>query len=296
MVFQVAAPESGLGRGIETLGGVLGQALGQRAQRGRERQTGTYLRQALAQGQDYPSILAQAIEQGADPNVVKSFIPLLEQIIKKGPQATGIQPSEGELTHKALIESGYELPEYTPGTPASVYMEIAKSGPKPFAPETEQLKGALAVVQRQKELLKTGHIGTKLLAPLMGGRKSFSIFSPEGMRVRGEFEQLGKSLISFGATIPIRNRLEFEILSQKLFDPSLNSNVLSGTLQAMERIIQNSLPEKAKQKKESYQELPSLRKVKQGTQITQDVVNQIRKQVKTEKEGIELARKLGYAI
>ncbi len=43
------------------------------------------------------------------------------------------------------------------------------------------------------------------------------------------------------SSIPIRNQKEFETLSSQLYDPSLSDDAREGVLNAMERIIGNSL-------------------------------------------------------
>jgi hypothetical protein len=94
-------------------------------------------------------------------------------------------------------------------------------------------KAGLNALQRMKDLLSTKNLGVL--------SKTFGLFSPEVRRNRAEFEQLGKSLIPLASNIPIRNQAEFEVLSKKLYDPNQTDASIQGTLDAMERILKNSL-------------------------------------------------------
>lgn len=95
------------------------------------------------------------------------------------------------------------------------------------------LQAALERVQRMRNIGSKGNLGRGSAAKgLWGGQTS---------RDREEYSQLGKSLISLATTIPIRNRLEFETLAEKLYDASMPDQARAGVLDAMERIIQNSM-------------------------------------------------------
>lgn len=93
------------------------------------------------------------------------------------------------------------------------------------------LQGAMDTLNRMKALRKKGNLGIgSTYSPFSGTRKE-----------AGEYEQLGKSLIQYATNIPIRNRLEFETLAEKLYDPTTTDATAEGILNAMERIITNSL-------------------------------------------------------
>lgn len=77
----------------------------------------------------------------------------------------------------------------------------------------------------------------------LGKTLTRGIFGGEQARERGEYEQLGKSLISLASTIPIRNKAEFETLAANLYDPSIRDSEREGILNAMEFIIQQGLQE-----------------------------------------------------
>lgn len=121
------------------------------------------------------------------------------------------------------------------------------------------LQGALQRVERMREIGSGGRLGRgSSLLGMLGG---------ETAKDRGEYEQLGKSLISFATSIPIRNRLEFETLAEQLYDPSLPDKAREGVLNAMERIITDSInqyvgPQESgnyiNRQQESKQERPSL--------------------------------------
>lgn len=95
------------------------------------------------------------------------------------------------------------------------------------------LKGAQDSLNRMKSLRKKGNLGR--------GSAARGIFGGETAKNRGEYEQLGKSLIQYATNIPIRNRIEFETLAEKLYDPSIPDKEAEGILSAIERILNNSL-------------------------------------------------------
>lgn len=95
------------------------------------------------------------------------------------------------------------------------------------------LQGALQTIQEMESLGEKGNLGI--------GSSAYSLISPSTREDRAKYEQLGKSLISFASTIPIRNQAEFETLSNKLFDSSISDAGRKGILDAMKRIIYNSM-------------------------------------------------------
>ncbi len=100
----------------------------------------------------------------------------------------------------------------------------------------EKLKStesALTTVHQMRKLRSKGNLGR--------GSDYRKFFGGEPAKDYGEYEQLGKSLISHATTIPIRNRLEFETLAEKLYDPSINDAEAEGTLNAMEKILTDAL-------------------------------------------------------
>lgn len=108
-----------------------------------------------------------------------------------------------------------------------------------FQEKVSPLASAYNRIQRQRELLATGHLGPKISQGLFG----LGMVDPDVRKSRAEYEQLGKSLISLASTIPIRNQIEFETLANNLYDPTMTEAQIEGTLDAMERIIGDSLKE-----------------------------------------------------
>jgi len=101
----------------------------------------------------------------------------------------------------------------------------------------QEKSGALQRLARMKELRATGHLGFSPLSAV-----GLSRLSPDNVRrSRGEYEQLGKSLISFATNIPIRNRIEFETLAEKLYDSSISDAEAEGIISAMESILSTGL-------------------------------------------------------
>lgn len=93
--------------------------------------------------------------------------------------------------------------------------------------------GGINTLNRMRQLRKQGNLGR--LSPLYkqaGGQTA---------KDYGEYGQLGKSLISLSTNIPIRNRVEFEVLAEKLYDPSISDKEAEGVLNAMESVLKNSL-------------------------------------------------------
>ena len=95
------------------------------------------------------------------------------------------------------------------------------------------LQGGIEVLNRMRMLRNRGNLGF--------GSSIKGLISPETRQDRGEYEQLGKSLISLATNIPIRNQQEFQTLAENLYDPSITDAQAKGILDAMERIISNSM-------------------------------------------------------
>lgn len=101
------------------------------------------------------------------------------------------------------------------------------------AEKKRALMSGIETVNRMKNIRKGGRLG--MLSGING------MFSAQTRKDRGEYSQLGKSLISLSTDIPIRNRLEFDTLAEKLYDPSLTDAEAEGVLKAMEQILNQSL-------------------------------------------------------
>lgn len=97
----------------------------------------------------------------------------------------------------------------------------------------EPLIGAKDALDQMKLLRKKGNLGR--------GSNVLGFFGGETAKDRGEYETLGNSLIQYATNIPIRNRIEFEKLAGHLSDPDITDSEAEGILNAMERIIDNSM-------------------------------------------------------
>ena len=138
----------------------------------------------------------------------------------------------------------------------SLKREILKSGLQTAAknaPRLNQLQSGLSTIQRMREINKKGGLGR--------GSKFTAQFDEGINKRRGEYEQLGKSLISLASTIPIRNKAEFETLAENLYDPSIPDAKREGILDAMERIIEQGLQEHGAFSKVSQQKRRSLEEI-----------------------------------
>jgi len=103
----------------------------------------------------------------------------------------------------------------------------------------DQIKAGIQTVKEMRDIGKKGNLGVGT-----GIRK---VFSGEAAKDAGTYEQLGKSLIQLSTTIPIRNKLEFETLAEKLYDPSIRDAEREGILDAMENILNRSLLDNTKE-------------------------------------------------
>jgi hypothetical protein len=97
-------------------------------------------------------------------------------------------------------------------------------------------QAGLETIQRMRSIRQKGRLGR--------GSGAVGFFGGQTGKDRGEYSQLGKSLISLSSNIPIRNKAEFEALAEHLYDPSVPDSEAEGILDAMESIIQRSLGEK----------------------------------------------------
>lgn len=118
-------------------------------------------------------------------------------------------------------------------------MELQNTKTKSFNDEVKRfekinsLQGALQTIDRMKQIGSGGNLGR--------GSAIKGFFGGETAKDRGEYEQLGKSLIQLSTNIPIRNKLEFETLAGRLYNPSLPDSEREGILTAMQSMIENSL-------------------------------------------------------
>lgn len=91
----------------------------------------------------------------------------------------------------------------------------------------------LNTVKRMREIAGNKRLGRgSSVIGALGGKTAHD---------KGEYEQLGKSLISLSTNIPIRNKAEFEALAEKIYDTNITNSERQGMLDAMERILKGSL-------------------------------------------------------
>ena len=177
------------------------------------------IRPDLFAGENDGEALAQA-----DPN-------LIQEIVKQGPLQVDpkVDPVKRAETLKrlGLPEDFDDLSKAEQSFVISEAQETKRKGEKDVE-ASEVSAGALDVVDRMRQIRSNGNLGIASRAK-MG--------SPDVRRDRSEYETLGKSLISFATSIPIRNRLEFETLAGNLFNPDITDAAAEGLLDAMTRII-----------------------------------------------------------
>lgn len=101
--------------------------------------------------------------------------------------------------------------------------------------KSQSLMNALNTVHRMREIGARGHLGR--------GSSALGFFGGETSKDIGEYEQLGKSLIALASKVQIRNQIEFNTLAESLFDSSLPDAQREGVLDAMEKLIKDSISE-----------------------------------------------------
>lgn len=111
--------------------------------------------------------------------------------------------------------------------------ELAGKKERETAEKTAPFQAGLDVLSQMRKLRQKGNLGF--------GSSVKSYFDMDTQRDRGEYAQLGKSLISLASNIPIRNQQEFQTLAEKLYDPSVTDSEAEGILTAMERIMTNAM-------------------------------------------------------
>lgn len=203
----------------------------------------------VARQQYYKNRLDELLDKYA-PNQA-NYQDTMQRLLSEFPediQAQGmkrLEPMKQQQTANALSQiTGYS-PEVMNALPSDL-QKIALTGAYKktdgkAAEKQQNLLGAKDTLNRMRELIDTGHVGPKASRPGTTSRKWGSTFSSEGVKNRAEYERLGKSLISFATAIPIRNKLEFETLANSMYDYGQPIEALKGNVEAMERIINNSL-------------------------------------------------------
>lgn len=181
-----------------------------------------------SRGQRFSDVIGQGLQNFAQQEQQQKKAAQLKQLT-----GMDLPPEFQEAIFKNMLQQ--QLQEQKYGFESKLAEEAGQRKLKESADklrgEKEPLQGALEVVNRMRDIRKKGNLGIGT---------SYSPF-PETRRQAGEYEQLGKSLIQYASNIPIRNQMEFQTLAEELYDPNITDARAEGVLNAMERIINNSL-------------------------------------------------------
>lgn len=143
-------------------------------------------------------------------------------------------------------------------------------------------ENALETINEMRSISSKGNLGR--------GSQIFGYFGGETSKDRGQYEQLGKSLIQLSTNIPIRNQREFETLAHNLYNPSLPDAQREGILDSMESLINRSLQAVSPHE----EELESETELKP---LDQEVMQKIYKLSGGDKaKAKRIAKKMGYSI
>ncbi len=254
MPILMNAPDSGMGQGISNVGQIIGQALQKRHERNQKQEVGTFLHEALSQVQpsEYPSILSQAIAKGMPAAYIQALSPVMTQLTRN--QSKASKDDSSMFTHKALVNAGYELPEYVPGTPAGVYSEIAKKGEPLFTAKKAEMAhkrtAFLNIVKDLKDNLKyTGSTAIPFTASWLGspgeeGKLPVAL-NRKALEKRSYFNTRAFALEGFLRELSTRGNLPkaiFEKLLEQLPNTSLSERENTGRMTAIEDTVKDYLP------------------------------------------------------
>lgn len=147
-----------------------------------------------------------------------------------------VKQQQMQQENEALKQMGIDVSGVQDPDARKLLIAESLKGKQAQAKQAEKMKPyemGLNTINRMRELSNVNKIGR--------GSGILGIAGGETAQHKKEYEQLGKSLISLASTIPIRNQKEFETLSKDLYDSSLTQGERNGVLDAMERIIKESL-------------------------------------------------------
>jgi|SRR5687767_11852685 len=182
-------------------------------------------------GQKFSNAIGAGLQGGSELMKQYQSNKMNEQAIEAGKQLLGMDISGFDPeTRKALIVEGLKQ-KGAENLQSSKFANEMQKNQEKQQQNLAPLQGAMDTLNRMKALRKKGNLGIG------------STYSPfeKTRKEAGEYEQLGKSLIQYATNIPIRNRIEFETLAENLYDPTITDAKAEGILNAMERIIKNSL-------------------------------------------------------
>jgi hypothetical protein len=138
-------------------------------------------------------------------------------------------------------------------------LEKTRNANRPYKPSAEELKNkekalgynnALKTISKMEDINKKGNLGI--------GTSFRQAIDPDARRDAGEYEILGKSLISFVSDIPIRNKVEFEEMAHSLYDPSLSDAKRKGILDGLRFRLEEALGEYSQNPESTDQDRPPL--------------------------------------
>jgi hypothetical protein len=207
------------------------------------------------------------------------------------------KPDEGLATRGSYESFGYDLPEHIAGTKASTYENIVEKQDK-IKVTKDKLNHNLGLVEDQLARIKSGKVGKFWAWPGQGqGRDWLAKLPSVGMKERAKFMQVGKGLIQAATPIIIRNRIEFETLSDKLMDPNLSIQELEGTYEGLRDVIDKELLQNTEENKKFFgnKSNNNFQQVAQGTKLDVETGRKIFESVGgDEQKAAELAKSLGY--
>ena len=220
-------------------GKAFGTGLGQGIEKGYEKATSTKEKMAaLKKENEDLRIEDEAIEKAVPGFSLRGIKDpkRREQLLSEYLKGTNAQEAQtNKFNHENELEN--KRHEHAKELAGQKFDAISKDkGDKLAGEKTEKdapYIQALDTIKRMREIGSSGNLGR--------GSAVKGFFGGQTAKDRGEYEQLGKSLISLSSTIPIRNKAEFETLAHNLYDPSIPDDQREGILAALERIIQGSL-------------------------------------------------------
>ncbi len=187
-------------------------------------------------------ILEQANASGNPEDINNAMTQILQRVSPERQQAALqiLQMKQQQISQQRQAQA-YQEQGLNPYLPESINKELIKKRGE-GSDQQKAYKNSLDLVKRAKEIVGTGHLGPKI--GIVGtGRKFGSTFSPEGQRLRAEYQQIGKALVQAAAPLKITNKAEFQHYAEDLEDPKRNIEDIQGTIAALERIIRNSMGE-----------------------------------------------------
>jgi hypothetical protein len=118
----------------------------------------------------------------------------------------------------------------------NIQERIKQSEPKELKKKQEEeskISNALNSVQEMKNIRKQGNLGL--------GTGLWSKLGGKTAKDKGKYETLGKSLIQYVSSIPVRNRAEFEEFAHGLTDANISDAEAEGILDSMEQLLNNAI-------------------------------------------------------